>query len=162
MNSSRNTLFTEKLQTLGLVFEDEIRGGANYAVAVENDGELYLSGMIPRVNGAIVVTGRVGQDTTLEQAKHAARVAVLRSIAVLQQSLGSLDRVKKILRMTVYVQSAADFTQQSEVADAASDILYALFDVAAGHTRTSVGVQQLPKNASVELDMIVAIAPGAA
>ncbi len=81
----------------------------------------------------------------------------MRALAILRQSLGTLDRIKKILRITVYVQSAQDFTQQSEVADGASEILYAIFASAGVHTRTSVGVFQLPKNASVEIDMIAAI-----
>jgi len=85
----------------------------------------------------------------------------LRALAGLRQSLGGdLGRVRKILRMTVYVQSAADFTQQSEVADAASDILYAVFAPDGGHSRTSVGVYQLPKNAAVEIDMVAALHPG--
>jgi len=157
MAGSRNELFEEVLERLGISFETPIRGGANYEVAVENDGQLFVSGMIPRVQGEIVVTGRVGEATSLEHARRAAQVCVSRAIAVLKQSLGSLDRVKKILRVNVYVQSAADFTQQSEVADAASDILYAVFAPDGGHTRTSVGVHQLPKNASVEIDLLVAV-----
>lgn len=157
MSESRNALFEQKLQELGIDFETEIQAGANYDVAIENDGDVYVSGQIPRVRGVIMVTGRAGQETSLEQARQAARICVLRAIAILRQKLGSLERVKKILRVTVYVQSAADFTQQSEVADAASEILYAIFSPAGGHTRTSVGIFQLPKNATVELDLIAAI-----
>lgn len=159
MTASRSDRFEELLGRVGISFESEIRGGANYEVAVENDGQLFVSGMIPRVRGEIAVTGRVGEATSLENARRAAQVCILRGIAVLKQSLGSLDRVKKILRVNVYVHSAADFTQQSEVADAASDILYAVFAPDGGHTRTSVGVCQLPKNASVEIDLLVAVYP---
>jgi enamine deaminase RidA (YjgF/YER057c/UK114 family) len=157
MSLSRNDLFDDATRRLGIVFEDEVRGGANYEVAVENDGQLFVSGMIPRVQGEIVVTGRVGESVSLVDARRAAQVCVLRGIAVLKQSLVSLDRVKRILRVNVYVQSAADFTQQSEVADAASDVLYTIFAPDGGHTRTSVGVYQLPKNASVEIDLLAAI-----
>ena len=83
----------------------------------------------------------------------------MRALAILGQLLGDLDRIKKVLRINVYVQSAADFTQQSEVADGASEVLYSIFAEAGVHTRTSVGVYQLPKNASVEVDMIVALEP---
>jgi enamine deaminase RidA (YjgF/YER057c/UK114 family) len=158
-HDTRNTRFEQILKDLDLSFEDDIRPGANYEVAIENDGQIHVSGMIPRVRGVIVGTGRVGEATSLEQARHAAKISVLRALAILDKSMGSLDRVKRILRMTVYVQSAADFTQQSEVADAASDILYAVFTPDGGHTRTSVGVYQLPKNASVELDLVAAIRP---
>lgn len=157
MTPSRDWLFEQKLKECEIAFEAEFRAGANYEAAVVYDKEIYVSGQIPRVQGVIMTTGRVGQDTTLEQARRGARISALRALAVMRQSLGSLDRIKKILRVTVYVQSAADFTQQSEVADAASEVLYAVFAPDGGHTRTSVGVYQLPKNAAVEIDMIAAI-----
>ena len=81
----------------------------------------------------------------------------MRALALLAQSLGSLDRVQSILRISVYVQSAQDFTQQSEVADGASEVLYAVLGQSGVHTRTSVGVYQLPKNAAVELDLIARV-----
>lgn len=157
MDTTRDGRFEQALAELNLSFEDDIKPGANYEVAVEHGGEIYVSGMIPRVRGVIAVTGRVGEATSLDQARQAARISVLRSLAILRKQLGTLDRVARVLRMTVYVQSAADFTQQSEVADAASDLLYAIFAPDGGHTRTSVGVYQLPKNAAIELDMVAAV-----
>jgi enamine deaminase RidA (YjgF/YER057c/UK114 family) len=73
---------------------------------------------------------------------------------LLKQALGSLDGIDRIAKVNVYVQSAAEFTQQSEVADAASDLLQSILGASGVHTRTSVGVFQLPKNATVELDLI--------
>ncbi len=161
MSASSNALFEERLKALGIEFEDDIRAGANYEVAVDHGSEIYISGQIPRLRGKIMVTGRVGDKVALYEARHAAAISAMRALAVLRQSLGGdLGRVKKVLRMTVYVQSAADFTQQSEVADAASDILHAVFALDGGHSRTSVGVYQLPKNAAVEIDMVAALHPG--
>jgi enamine deaminase RidA (YjgF/YER057c/UK114 family) len=157
MDQSRNLLFDQVAQELNHRFDGEIHIGGNYVSAVENDDEIYISGQIPRVGDTVVVTGRVGDDVSLDDARHAAKICTMRALAILRQSLGCLGRVKKILRITVYVQSAADFTQQSEVADGASEVLYSIFSSAGVHTRTSVGVYQLPKNAAVELDMIVAI-----
>jgi len=154
-----DALFEQKLKELGLVFEDDIRPGANYEVVVEHGGQAWVSGQIPRLQGRIVCTGRVGQDLTLEQARAGARVSTLRALAILRRQLGSLARVERILRVTVCVQSAQDFSQQSEVADACSDILYSVFAPHGGHTRTSVGVYQLPKNAAVEIDMVAAVRP---
>ncbi len=134
-----------------------MRIGGNYVPFVENGDEIYISGQVPRVDNTVLVTGRVGGDVALDQGRYAAKICTMRALAILRQSLGTLDRIKKILRITVYVQSAQDFTQQSEVADGASEILYAIFASAGVHTRTSVGVFQLPKNASVEIDMIAAI-----
>ena len=121
---------------------------------------IEISGQIPRVGSEVVVTGRVGDAVTVTQAQTAAKVCVMRTVALLERHLqaqGGLDAVVKILRLNVYVQSAADFTQQSEVADGASDLLYDIFGEAGVHTRTSVGVYQLPKNAAVELDLRVAV-----
>lgn len=92
----------------------------------------------------------------LPEAQLAARICALRALALLQRSLGSLDPVQRILCITVDVQFAQNFTQQSEVADAASDLLHAILGEAGAHTRTSVGVFQLPKNATVEIDLIAA------
>ena len=86
----------------------------------------------------------------------------MRALALLQRALGSLDAVQSILRITVYVQSAPTFTQQSEVADGASEILFTVLGEAGAHTRTSVGVLQLPKNATVEVDLIASVSPSAA
>lgn len=160
MSLSRNELFEQAARDLKQSFDGEIRIGGNYVSAVEHDDEIYISGQIPRVGNTVVVTGRVGDDVSLDDARYAAKICTMRALAILRQSLGSLSRIKKILRITVYMQSAADFTQQSEVADGASEILYSIFASAGVHTRTSVGVYQLPKNAAVELDMIVAVDKG--
>ena len=120
-----------------------------------HENHIYIIGQIPRVDDAVVVTGRAGAEVSLAQARLGARICTMRALALLKQSLGGdLDKVEKILRITVYVQSAPDFSQQSEVADGASEVLHAIFSSAGVHTRTSVGVFQLPKHATVELDMI--------
>lgn len=157
MPTSRDALADAKEQELGIVFEAPIRAGANYDAAVASGDELYVSGQVPRVQGKIMVTGRVGDPVALADARFAAQVCVLRALRAIRQTLGSLDRVACVKRVTVYVQSASDFTQQSEVADAASDLLYVILHPVGNHTRTSVGVMQLPKNASVEIDMIVGV-----
>lgn len=160
MTVSRDALLAEALHKAGIDFEDDIRPGAHYEVAVEHGGQVWISGQIPRVRGQITATGCVGRDLTLAQAREAAVVSTLRALAILRRQLGgSFERVLRILRVTVYVQSAEGFTQQSEVADACSEILYSVFAPDGGHTRTSVGVYQLPKNAAVEIDMVVAVAP---
>ena len=154
MEDSRNTRFAAIQAELGYSFDGEIKIGGNYVPVVQHGDQVFVSGQIPRVGNTVVVTGRVGSETSVQQAQLAAKICVMRALALLKQSLGSLDRVKHILRITVFVQSAQDFTQQSEVADAASEVLYAVLGPAGAHTRTSVGVVQLPKSASVEIDLI--------
>jgi enamine deaminase RidA (YjgF/YER057c/UK114 family) len=157
MKSPRDIQLETLAREFGMDFQQEIRAVNHYQVALQHKDELYISGQLPRIGTQVAVTGRVGAETSLEDAQRAARICIVRALAIMQQTLGSLERIDKVLRLTVYVQSAADFTQQSEVADAASEILYSLLAEQGGHTRTSVGVFQLPKNASVELDLIAAI-----
>ncbi|WP_428418787.1 RidA family protein [Methylibium sp.] len=158
MSTASDALFKKLANDLGVEFSEEISAVPHYEVSVEHDGILYVSGQIPRIRGAVAVAGRVGAEISREEARHAARICVVKALAVVRQAAGGdLSRVKRILRMTVYVQSAPNFTEHSEVADAASDILYTLFQPGGGHTRTTVGVAQLPKNAAVEIDMIVAL-----
>ncbi|MBI2772066.1 MAG: RidA family protein [Burkholderiales bacterium] len=155
---SRDALFDQAAATLGHSFDGELVIGGKYASCVRNGNEIYVSGQVPRVGNTVKVTGRVGAGTTLEQAQEGAKICAMRALALLRQAAGSLDNVKQVLRVTVYVQCAEDFTQLSEVGDGASEILQAVLGAAGVPTRTSVGVYQLPKNASVELDMIAALA----
>ncbi|HSV55412.1 MAG TPA: RidA family protein [Burkholderiaceae bacterium] len=157
MEPTRLSKFYEVAATLGYGFEGEIKIGGNYVSTVRNGNEIYVSGQIPRVGNTVVVTGRVGADVSLADAQKAARVCAMRALALLSQSVGSLDHVKRILRVGVYVQSAQDFTQQSEVADAASEVFHAVLGPSGAHARTSIGVYQLPKNAAVELDLVAAV-----
>ncbi len=151
---SADTRFQEAATALGYSFEGELKVGGNYVPLVRDGTTLYISGQVPRVGSTVVVTGRVGDEVSLAQAQLAAKVCAMRALALLQRELGSLENVRQVLRVTVYTQSAAGFTQQSEVADAASELLHTVLGEPGKHTRTSVGVYQLPKNASVELDLI--------
>jgi enamine deaminase RidA (YjgF/YER057c/UK114 family) len=151
---SADARFQAAASALGYSFDGELKVGGNYVPLVRDGNVLYVSGQVPRVGTTIVVTGRVGSDVTLSQAQLAAKVCAMRALALLQRELGSLGNVRQVLRVTVYTQSAADFTQQSEVADAASELLHSVLAESGKHTRTSVGVYQLPKNASVELDLV--------
>src|SRR3990167_5058386 len=152
---SRDARFQEQAQALGYSFDGEIKIGGNYVPLVRDGHHIYLSGQIPRVGDTVVVTGDAGAGASLADAQKAAKVCAMRALA-------SLDAVQSILRITVYVQSAPTFTQQSEVADGASEILFTVLGEAGAHTRTSVGVLQLPKNATVEVDLIASVSHSAA
>ncbi|MDA8454922.1 RidA family protein [Acidovorax sp. GBBC 3334] len=150
----REAEFQAIARELGYDFNGEIKIGGNYTPTVRHGSDVYVSGQIPRVGNEVVVTGRAGGDVPLAEAQRAARICAMRALALLRQTLGSLDHVTRLLRITVYVRSAEGFTQQSEVADAASDLLVRVLQEAGGHTRTSVGVLELPKGATVEIDLI--------
>jgi enamine deaminase RidA (YjgF/YER057c/UK114 family) len=154
---SRDTKFVEEAAALGYSFDGEIKIGGNYVPLVRDGNRIYISGQIPRVESEVVVTGAVGAETSLTRAQLGAKVCAMRALALLKQSLGTLERVKAIPRITVFVQSDQQFTQQSEVADGASEVLFKVLGPAGAHTRTSVGVYQLPKNASVEIDFIATV-----
>ena len=153
---NRDARFQEAARALGYSFDGEIKIGGNYVALVRDGDTIYISGQVPRVGNDIVVTGRVGATVDLQRAQLGAKICVMRALALLQRSVGTLDNVRAILRITVFMQCTPEFTQQSEVADGASELLFSILGDAGAHTRTSVGVQQLPKNASVEIDLTAA------
>jgi enamine deaminase RidA (YjgF/YER057c/UK114 family) len=104
--------FAEAAVVLGYSFDGEIKIGGNYVSLVRDANVMYVSGQVPRVGSTVVVTGRVGEQVTLAQAQLAAKVCAMRALVLLQRELGTLEKIRQVLRITVYTQSAADFTQQ--------------------------------------------------
>ena len=149
--------FNEEAGALGYNFDGEIKIGGNYVPLIRDGNRIYVSGQIPRVENEVVVTGAAGAETDLPRAQLGAKICAMRALALLQRSLGTLDRVKSIPSISVFVHSAQTFTQQSEVADGASEVLFKVLGPAGAHTRTSVGVCQLPKNATVEISLIATV-----
>lgn len=157
MESQREKIFGNIMSELNIQFEPEILPGANYVVAQIHANQIYVSGQLPRQNGKLMAEGAVGRDLNLIEARFAAEVSALRIVAILRQALGNLDRLEQLLKLNVVVQSATHFTQQSEIADAASGIFYRIFGAQGTHARTTIGVIQLPKNGAVEIDLLAAI-----
>jgi enamine deaminase RidA (YjgF/YER057c/UK114 family) len=154
---SADERFKAQAQALGFDVNADIHIGGNYTSVMKHGDEIYVSGQIPRIGKQVMAVGCVGQDISVSQAHWAAQICVVRALTLLHQQIGSLTKVKQILRITVYVRSAPDFTMHSEVADGASDLLFGILGDAGRHTRTTVGVIQLPKGAAIELDLIAAI-----
>lgn len=157
--STRSERLQQVIAELGYSFDGPILVGGDYVPVVHDGNEAYVSGQVPRVGKEVVVTGRVGETVSLADAQEGAKVSVIRGLLLLQAQLGSLDRIARVLRVGVFVQCAANFTQQSEVADAASALLKTVLGDEGAHARTSVGVYQLPKNAAVEVEMAVRTRP---
>jgi len=139
--------------------DEEIKIGGQYVPVLLDGSSLYISGQIPRIGNEVHFIGTVGAGIGLDDAKRAAAISVLRALALAKSALGSLSRIASVPRITVFVRSAPDFTQQSEVADGASAALYAVLGQTGVHTRTSIGVLQLPKGAAVEVDFIFGARP---
>lgn len=149
--------FAQAALELGHRFDGEIKIGGNYAPVVRDGQQLFVSGQIPRVGDEVLYVGTVGAGIDLASARTAAAICAMRALAFVQRAAGSLDAVRAIARITVYVRSAPDFTQQSEVADGASDLIARVLGPVGAHSRTSVGVLQLPKGAAVEVDLIARV-----
>jgi len=126
-----------------------------YVPAVAAGGLVWTSGQLPLEGGKLTATGKVPADVPLASAQAAARRAVLNALAAVRSVTGSLDAVRRVVRMNVYVNSATGFTDQAKVANAASELLLEVFGEAGRHTRCAIGAGELPLNAPVELDLIV-------
>jgi enamine deaminase RidA (YjgF/YER057c/UK114 family) len=150
------------IQEFGLDFSGDIKIGGHYIPVIRDGHYVFLSGQIPRIGDEVLFVGALGDDFDVAEGKHAAAICAVRALALLQRSLGSLELIKTVLRMTVYVRSAPTFTHQSEVADGASDVLSRVLGPCGVHVRTAVGVVQLPKGAAVELDVMAALTDAAA
>ncbi len=130
------------------------------AVVVHN-GVARTSGQLPRIEGTRTCIGRLGHDVTVEEGRVAARVCALNALAVLEAALGSLDRVERVLTVTGFVASTPDFHEQPAVVDGASAVLVEVFGEAGRHSRSAIGVASLPRGGAVEIEVTVALRPGA-
>lgn len=145
-----------KLAELGLTLPQAAAPVAAYVPVVEAGGLLHISGQLPFKDGA-VMTGRLGEDRDTAFGQEAAQRCALMVVAQIDQYLGGLDRVARIVKLGVFVNSAGSFTDQPEVANGASKLMEALFGEAGRHARSAVGVPVLPRGAAVEIDAVIAI-----
>lgn len=146
-----------KLAELGLTLPVAAAPVAAYVPAVEAGGLLHISGQLPFDDG-VLMTGRVGEDRDLAFAQKAAERCGLMLVAQIRQAVGNLDRVVRIVKLGVFVNSTTDFTDQAKVANGASELMVALFGGAGKHARSAVGVAVLPLGAVVEVDAIIQVA----
>ena len=146
------------LAALGLALPTAAAPVAAYVPVVVAGGLAHVSGQLPFVAGTLV-TGRLGEDVSLDQGTAAAQACALMILAQLKAALGSLDRVERIVKLGVFVNSTATFTDQPKVANGASQLMAAAFGEAGKHARSAVGVPVLPLGAAVEVDAIVALRP---
>lgn len=133
---------------------------ASYVPVVVVGTMAHVSGQLPFVDGALV-TGRLGENVSLEQGAEAARACGLMILAQLEAAGIALDRVERIVKLGAFVNSTSDFTDQPKVANGASDLMAEVFGDAGRHARSAVGVPVLPLGAAVEVDALIAIKPAA-
>lgn len=132
----------------------------SYVATIQVDHLLQTSGVLPMQDGQVACIGAVGGwEVNVAQGQEAARLCVLNALSLIKHSLGSLDRVKRIVKVTGFVSSVSNFYDQPQVMNAASDLLVEYFGEAGKHVRSAVGVASLPRNASVEIELTVEVYP---
>ena len=150
------TDIASRLAELGIALPEPAAPVAAYVPTVLAGSLLHISGQVSSEDGRLI-TGRLGEDLDLETGRRAARACGLMLIAQMKKALGSLDRVERIVKLGVFVNSAASFTDQPKVANGASELMQQVFGEAGRHARSAVGVPVLPLGVAVEVDAVVQV-----
>ena len=148
-----------RVSELGLVLPTPPTPLGNYVESSDTGNLLFLSGILPIADGKLAISGRLGDNLSVKKGQEAARIASLKVLAAAKQHLGTLDRLKKLVKLTVLVATTEQFTEHAPVADGASDLFVQIFGPEAGHVRLVYGVQSLPIGAPVIVDVIFEIEP---
>ena len=149
--------FHARLLELGYELPGVAKPLASYVPAVRVGDQVWTSGQLPLVEGALPLTGKVGAEVTTEQAQEQARIAALNALAAIDAEVG-LDNVSRVVKIVGFVASDPAYADQPVVINGASDFIGEVFGDAGKHARSAVGVAALPKNAPVEIELIVEIA----
>lgn len=149
--------FDQRLTDLGITLPQPAAPVAAYVPAVQAGGLLHISGQISFAEDGSLIKGRLGEDMDLDPGVAAARRCGIMLLAQIKDALGSLDRVERIVKLGVFVNSAPSFTDQPKVANGASELMQDVFGDAGKHARSAVGVAVLPLGVAVEVDAIVAV-----
>lgn len=148
---------SERLAAMGMQLPGIANPVGSYVPAVRSGHQVLTSGQLPVRDGELVCAGKVGADVTLEEAHAAAGLAGMNALAAIAMVSGGIDRIARIVRVCVFVNSAPGFTDQPKVANGASDLFAGIFDAAGRHCRSAVGVAELPLNAAVELELVAEV-----
>lgn len=149
-----------RLSELGVHLPAPGSPAGSYVPAVRTGNLVYLSGQIPKVGGAgggMLASGAVPSKVSVEKAQECARACVVNALAVLKAELGNLDRIRRVVRVGVFVCSDPGFTDQPKVGNGASDFLVSVFGEKGKHARAAVGSVALPLGAPVEVEMVVEV-----
>jgi enamine deaminase RidA (YjgF/YER057c/UK114 family) len=148
-----------RLAALGVELPTPPAPAAAYTPTARTGDALYVSGQVPMERGSLVTTGKLGAEVPLEAGQRCARACAVNVLAQLKAALGDLTRVRRVVKLTVFVASEPGFAEQHLVANGASEFLGEVFGEAGQHARSAVGVASLPLNAPVEVEAIVEVAP---
>jgi enamine deaminase RidA (YjgF/YER057c/UK114 family) len=148
-----------RMKAAGIELPHAQQSVANYVGAVRSGNLVFLAGQGPLVNGRATITGKVGGNVSEADGYNAARTSALNSLALLRAEIGSLDRVRRIVKLTGWVNSAPGFTRQPYVVNGASDLLVQIFGEKGRHARSAVGANELPFDIPVEIEIVVEVEP---
>ncbi|GJQ26381.1 MAG: LysR family transcriptional regulator [Phycisphaerae bacterium] len=149
---------SEKLTQLGLTLPPAPQAIGSYLPGIRAGRLIFVSGQLPFLNGQLTATGKVATEVDLEAARAAARQAGLNALAIAADVAGGIDRIGRIVRLAVFVNSAPGFSDQPKVANGASDLMVEIFGEAGRHARAAVGAAALPMNAAVEVELMAELA----
>ncbi|MEJ2695964.1 MAG: RidA family protein [Candidatus Sulfobium sp.] len=144
----------EKIDSMGITLPAVAKPLGSYVPFVRAGNIVYLSGILPLREGKLTKTGKVGESVTPEEAAGDARTCAVNAVAILKSAVGTLDRVRRCVRISGFVASAGDFTGQPKVINGASDLMFEVFGEAGRHARSAVGVNVLPLDSPVEIEFI--------
>lgn len=150
-------MIEEKIKQLGFELPEVAKPLAAYIPSKQVGNLVMTSGQVPVVKGEMKYVGKVGKDLSEEEAQKASQVCALNCLAAIKSVTGSLDAIEEIVKLTVFINSADGFTAQPKVANGASELIGKIFGEKGLHVRSAVGVNELPLNAAVEIEMIVRI-----
>jgi enamine deaminase RidA (YjgF/YER057c/UK114 family) len=150
---------SSRLSELGIVLPAPPKPLGAYVESANAGNLLFLTGMLPVVEGKLAMAGRLGESLSVREGQEAARIASLNALATAKQHLGDLDRLKRLVKLTVLIVTTEQFTEHAVVADGASNLFVQILGPEPGHTRLVYGVQNLPINAPVIVDTIFEIEP---
>jgi enamine deaminase RidA (YjgF/YER057c/UK114 family) len=145
---------SSRLSKLGITLPAPPTPLGAYVESTDTGNLLFLSGTLPVVNRKLAIAGRLGENLSVKEGQKAARIASLNALAVAKEQLGDLERLKKLVKLTVLIATTEKFTEHASVADGASDLFGQIFGRNAGHVRLVYGVQSLPIGAPVIVDTI--------
>lgn len=149
--------FEARVKELGLSIPEAPRPVANYVPAVQVGALVFASGQTPTTSGQLTMSGKLGREISIEQGQEGARLALLNCLAEVCVVTGSLNGIKRVVKLTGYVASAEGFGDQPLVVNGASLLLEEIFGEAGKHARAAIGVAELPGGAPVEVELIVEV-----
>lgn len=150
-------MIEEKIKDLGFEIPEVAKPLAAYIPAKQVGDLIMTSGQVPLVKGEIKYKGKIGKELTEEDGQKAAQICALNCLTAIKGVIGNLDKIIEVVKLTVFVASAENFTAQPKVANGASELIGKIFGEPGKHVRSAVGVTSLPLDAAVEIEMIVKI-----